>query len=270
MTRRKVIDMPDEDTRPEPFDKEKVRIAKARERWIERTPPVQVSFRDEGGRSVRAPHNDDSGHLMRMCDTFGTRSAEFLAIQLTELGAAVRTRGQREATEQQMNAGIAFVAAVAPENELEAALAVQMAGCHALTTDLIGRAAGAENLQHMQAFGNMAVKLQRTFTAQIEALARLRGKGQQTVRVEHVTVHPGGQAIVGDVHHHPLGAPGGKPEMKEPPHATTAAAASAQGRSALPSPDAQGLGVPITSHAERPVPAPRRTVTRRPRQSERP
>ena len=34
---------------------------------------------------------------------------------------------------------------------------------------------------------------------QIEALAKLKRGGEQTVRVEHVHVYPGGQAIVGAV-----------------------------------------------------------------------
>ena len=34
---------------------------------------------------------------------------------------------------------------------------------------------------------------------QLEALSRHRGKGQQKISVEHVHVHPGGQAIVGAV-----------------------------------------------------------------------
>jgi len=51
----------------------------------------------------------------------------------------------------------------------------------------------------MNSYGNLANKLLRTYTAQVEALSRYRGKGQQTVRVEHVTVQAGGQAIVGAV-----------------------------------------------------------------------
>ncbi len=43
------------------------------------------------------------------------------------------------------------------------------------------------------------MKLLRTFAAQVEALQRHRGKGQQKVTVEHVHVHAGGQAIVGSV-----------------------------------------------------------------------
>ena len=37
------------------------------------------------------------------------------------------------------------------------------------------------------------------FAAQVEALQRYRGKGQQKVTVEHVHVHAGGQAIVGAI-----------------------------------------------------------------------
>jgi hypothetical protein len=39
----------------------------------------------------------------------------------------------------------------------------------------------------------------RTFTTQLEALKKYRSVGDQTVRVEHVTVNEGGQAIVGNV-----------------------------------------------------------------------
>jgi hypothetical protein len=46
--------------------------------------------------------------------------------------------------------------------------------------------------------------LSRTYAALLEALNRHRGKGQQKVTVEHVHVHPGGQAIVGAVTH-PVG-----------------------------------------------------------------
>jgi hypothetical protein len=37
----------------------------------------------------------------------------------------------------------------------------------------------------------------RTFTAQTEALTKIKRDGEQTVRGEHVHVYPGGQANVG-------------------------------------------------------------------------
>jgi hypothetical protein len=45
------------------------------------------------------------------------------------------------------------------------------------------------------------MRLNRTFTAQVEALASLRRGGKQKMTVEHVHVHPGGQAIVSNVTH---------------------------------------------------------------------
>jgi hypothetical protein len=43
-----------------------------------------------------------------------------------------------------------------------------------------------------------ATKLMRTFTAQIDALEKLRGKTPQRVLVEHVTIN-GSQAVLMDV-----------------------------------------------------------------------
>jgi len=57
-----------------------------------------------------------------------------------------------------------------------------------------------ETIDQQNSAGNALTKLTRTFTAQMEALNRHRGKGQQKMTVEHVHVHKGGQAIVGNVH----------------------------------------------------------------------
>jgi hypothetical protein len=61
-----------------------------------------------------------------------------------------------------------------------------------------------------------ANKLGRTFSVLLDALNRHRGKGQQKVTVEHVHVHEGGQAIVGNV-----GTPGGgdRAKSEDQPHA---------------------------------------------------
>ena len=56
------------------------------------------------------------------------------------------------------------------------------------------------NLDTKREMLSQAAKLSRTSAALIEALNRHRGKtGQQTVRVEHVTVKDGGQAVIGAV-----------------------------------------------------------------------
>lgn len=98
------------------------------------------------------------------------------------------------------------IADLAPQTPLEAMLISQMVAVNTAVGKVMQRAmlpnqtfAGKEmNL-------NFATKLQRTFLQQVDALEKLRGKGQQTVRVEHVTVNAGGQAIVGHVEHKPGG-----------------------------------------------------------------
>jgi hypothetical protein len=67
-------------------------------------------------------------------------------------------------------------------------------------------------LQH-DSSGNLAIKLLRTYATLMETLQRYRGKGEQKVVVEHVHVHEGGQAIVGNVHQ-----VGGPTKTEERPH----------------------------------------------------
>jgi len=78
-------------------------------------------------------------------------------------------------------------------------LATQMVTTHTAIITTLRRQKESETLLGRERYGYLAVKLLRTFAAQVEALQRYRGKGQQHIRVEHVDVHAGGQAIVGAV-----------------------------------------------------------------------
>ena len=133
-----------------------------------------------------------------MLDTFGTASNDFASVAFSQMLEAMRDR-DGSPTQIGMNAALAIVDGLEPDNEVEALLAVQMAATHGLAMTLLGRSRRAETTTQVQVHGGLAVKLLRTFTLQAEALARLRRGGGQTVRVEHVHVHAGGQAIVGSV-----------------------------------------------------------------------
>ena len=80
-------------------------------------------------------------------------------------------------------------------------LAAQMAATHNATMTFARRLAHVENIPQQDSAERAYNKLARTFAAQVEALKRYRSAGEQTVRVEHVHVHEGGQAIVGSVAH---------------------------------------------------------------------
>ena len=59
--------------------------------------------------------------------------------------------------------------------------------------------AGFGTEQRVTAFGSTAARSMKAYAMQTEVLRRLRTGGQQTVRVEHVHVNHGGQAVIGNV-----------------------------------------------------------------------
>jgi hypothetical protein len=133
---------------------------------------------------------------------------------------------------------------IAPRDELEGMIAAQLIACHNASMECYRRAMLREQTfeGHRENL-NQANKLSRTYATLLEALNRHRGKGQQKVTVEHVHVHEGGQAIVGNVE---AGGEGAAAKSKEQPHALTYAPITP-----MPSANAAGMPVPIASDAER-------------------
>ncbi len=119
--------------------------------------------------------------------------------------------------EDDLNAVLAVLDGAKPQNEIEAMLVIQVAITHALAMKTAGNLRRVETLPQQDSAGLLLSRLTRTFTTQVEALAKLRRGGTQKVRVEPVHVYPGGQAIVGNVNQIP-GA-GGAIENDQQPHA---------------------------------------------------
>ena len=94
---------------------------------------------------------------------------------------------------------LASVTGIGAKDEIEGMLATQMVATHVAVIRTLRRQKESETLLEREKYGSLAVKLLRTFAAQVEALQRYRGKGQQKVTVEHVHVRAGGQAIVGTI-----------------------------------------------------------------------
>lgn len=99
------------------------------------------------------------------------------------------------------NFALGFIDAMQPKDAAEALLFAQMAAIHQATMIMARRLNHVENIPQQDSAERAFNKLGRTFAAQMDTLKRYRSKGQQTVRVERVTVHDGGQAVVGNVSH---------------------------------------------------------------------
>jgi hypothetical protein len=97
------------------------------------------------------------------------------------------------------SATLSRLSEIGPRDVVEAMLAAQMVATQEAAMECFRRAALAEQTFGRELGLKYGDKLVRSFAALSEALDRRRGKGQQVVRVEHVTVQAGGRAIVGAV-----------------------------------------------------------------------
>jgi hypothetical protein len=139
-----------------------------------------IKLSGEWDRIVKACHNESvSNGLLTQAAILGSHS--------------------RRVDEEASNFALGFVDAMEPKDAAEALLLAQMAATHQATMMLARRLNHVENIAQQDAAERALNKLARSYAAQMDTLKRYRSKGQQTVRVERVTVESGGQAVVGNV-----------------------------------------------------------------------
>jgi hypothetical protein len=166
-----------------------------------RLPPVRVKVW-QNGRLLEKVHPPDGEHekwWRRLSTALGTVSSDFTNQCLFQIQAAARSPFGG-ISELAINAALAMIEAAAPKDEIEGALAVQMACTHMAAMAVLARLDSRfADERRISAFGSAAARLMRAYAMQVEVLRRLRNGGQQYVRVEHVHVNDGGQAVVGNV-----------------------------------------------------------------------
>ena len=129
----------------------------------------------------------------------GSQSDEWNVVLANQaLSSVWFTRSHEHFQERQRSATGAALVGIAPRDEMEGMIAAQLIAAHNAAMECYRRAMIPEQtFEGRRENLNQANKLSRTYGALLETLNRHRGKGQQTVTVEHVHVHAGGQAVVG-------------------------------------------------------------------------
>jgi hypothetical protein len=146
-----------------------------------------------------SPGQDHEAWRMQLHAALGSMSDDFVTTSLRHLLSAARMPGGGP-SELAMNAALAMIVAAAPVNEIEAALAVQIACTHMAAMAVMSRIGGAHGgSSRLPGLTSATSKLLRACSMQLETLRRLRSGGDQNIRVEHVHVHEGAQVIVGVV-----------------------------------------------------------------------
>ena len=166
-----------------------------------RLPPVRVKVwrTDAKVAKVHPPDGEHENWWRRLNKALGTTSSDFVNSSLFQIQAAARSPWGG-ISELSMNAALAMIEAAAPKNEIEGALAVQMACTHAAAMAVLARmdaTLGSE--RRIAAFGSTAARLLRAYAMQMEVLRRLRQGGHQYIRIEHVNINDGGQAVIGNL-----------------------------------------------------------------------
>jgi hypothetical protein len=156
---------------------------------------MKIKGSKEAGHQVVLKHGDA---IKAIFNTKHQEQAEAL------LGHCFNALARNEASEDhpgndQRLFMASIVADVKPRDPVERMLAVQMAATHVALIRSSRWLANAETIPQVQAHYSGFNKLARTYAAQVEALRKHRNGGAQTVRVEHVTVEAGAQAVVGNV-----------------------------------------------------------------------
>jgi hypothetical protein len=168
---------------------------------VRRSPPVQIKIKGIQGNRVSfvSPGPADSVWRKQLKTTLGTASDEFVDLALHHLERAARMPGEGPSNVS-INGALAIIAGFAPKNEMEAAIALQAACTHMVAMVMLARIGGGHGGPHrLPGIASAGAKLLRAYCTQVETYRRLRSGGDQHIRVEHVHVHDGGQAIVGIV-----------------------------------------------------------------------
>lgn len=98
------------------------------------------------------------------------------------------------------NETMALMAELNPGDGIEGILVSQMVSVHRMAMECVAQA--NDNIRHegiRDVLVNRSIKLMRLFTQQVEALDKHRRGGAQRMTIEHIHVHPGAQAVVGQI-----------------------------------------------------------------------
>lgn len=182
-----------------PYERTTAETALVEKRNAERKPEIKFTVlkNSKGTPTLGPDHPDLEAGTAMLMDALGTTDGPFLDTFMTHL--ATLTQDSGKVNEARLNQTLALIRGIAPQDPVEAMLAVQMSAVHTATLTYARRTASADTYLEIEMYEKAFNRLSRTFIAQMETLKKYRTGGEQKMTVEHVHVHEGGQAIVGNV-----------------------------------------------------------------------
>jgi hypothetical protein len=179
--------------------KEAAFVEDYKERKANSDPRIKYKVESQEGKTVRLSHDhkSDDNFFASAANAFGSCDQDFIDMGLQQASNMIPSQ---EFNINTINGILSALGGIAPRDEIEALLASQMIAVHFASIEATKRAAALDTSPELRSMNlKHAGQLMRTYTQQMKALDRHRGKEQQRVKVEHVHVYHGGHAIVGKV-----------------------------------------------------------------------
>ena len=99
-----------------------------------------------------------------------------------------------------MNAALQLLVELKPQNSLERLLLAQLISCDKAASQCLSIGFNeTNNPEAKRKYLGLGVQFQNVLIRQVEAISKLRSGGNQVVRVEHVHVEAGAQALIGNL-----------------------------------------------------------------------
>jgi hypothetical protein len=184
-TKKNEVALTDDLTRGNESEQER-RRSKTHQRGFATAPSARKS--PSSGRPKANIAGDVSKVVsVELADTFGTTSQGFVDASMSSLLTSFAAH-HREVTSTEINGALAVIDGMKPENEVEAMLLSQMVATNETAMRCLAMIGKCDMITQTEIFGKLATN---TFTAQNEALAKLRRKGEQTVKVARLSRRTG-------------------------------------------------------------------------------
>ena len=125
----------------------------------------------------------------------GVNQESFLNTLLPDLVATFKDVADPK---EKFQAAIESLEAMQPTDSHELMLCIQILALHRQGMNFMYKLSGASGM-FADKYLNASTKLLRLHNEKLDALIRYRRKGHQVVQVEHVHIHQGGKAVIGNI-----------------------------------------------------------------------
>lgn len=150
---------------------------------------------NESGNSIKTANLQACSVPELLKELTGVYQDNFLQTLLPDLVANFRDIDEQNFKN---NAVLEALEAMQPKDAHELMLCIQILALHRQGMNFMHKLAHADG-GFVDRYLNASAKLLKLHGEKLEALSRYRRKGHQIVQVEHVHVHQGAQAVIGNI-----------------------------------------------------------------------